>query len=139
MRQEDLPSKRSPGDIDWREIAKAAISSAFVVGIVGGALHALGKMLEIEAENTVEPSVGQVRDADTEPSNRIEQDGNDKDVIAAATVLGVAPSASETEIRTALRARLASSGLHPDHGGDGIEAAKLIAAKNLLIERLRNS
>jgi GNAT superfamily N-acetyltransferase len=41
--------------------------------------------------------------------------------------------------RAALRSRLSASRLHPDQGGDGEEAKRLIAAKNLLVERLRAS
>lgn len=57
----------------------------------------------------------------------------------AATLLGVNATATEDQIRSALRARLATSRLHPDHGGDGQEATRLIAAKNLLIERARRA
>ena len=52
-------------------------------------------------------------------------------------LLGVAVDASADEVRAALRARLSASRLHPVHGGDGEEAKRLIAAKNLLIERAR--
>ncbi len=56
---------------------------------------------------------------------------------AAAALLGVALDASIDEIRAALRRKLGASGLHPDHGGDGEQAKRLIAAKNLLVERAR--
>jgi hypothetical protein len=56
----------------------------------------------------------------------------------AAALLGVSLDASADEIRRALRVKLGSSRLHPDHGGDGVEAARLIAAKNLLIDRVRS-
>jgi hypothetical protein len=36
-----------------------------------------------------------------------------------------------------VRTHLSSSGLHPDQGGDGVQATLLIAAKNLLVERAR--
>ncbi|HEY2733097.1 MAG TPA: J domain-containing protein [Polyangiales bacterium] len=61
----------------------------------------------------------------------------DEEVASAAAVLGVSVDASADEIRAALRARLSSSRLHPDQGGDGEQAKILIAAKNLLIERAR--
>jgi hypothetical protein len=51
--------------------------------------------------------------------------------------LGVGTDASPDEVRAALRARLSASPLHPDHGGDGEQAKRLIAAKNHLIERAR--
>jgi hypothetical protein len=61
----------------------------------------------------------------------------DERTASAAALLGVAVDASADEVRAALRARLSASQLHPDHGGDGEEAKRLIAAKNLLIERTR--
>lgn len=61
---------------------------------------------------------------------------SDDDAVAAATLLEVNLDASADEIRRALRRKLTIRRLHPDHGGNGAEAARLIAAKNLLIERL---
>ena len=61
----------------------------------------------------------------------------DDKIAQAAAVLGIAPDATEDEIRAALRAHLSSSRLHPDQGGDSEQAKRLIAAKNLLIERAR--
>ena len=61
----------------------------------------------------------------------------DVEALKAAEALGVKVDATQDEIRAALRRGLGSSGLHPDHGGDGEEAKRLIAAKNLLIERAR--
>jgi hypothetical protein len=66
-----------------------------------------------------------------------DSDDDNADAAKAATLLGVPLDASEDAIRAALRARLSSSRLHPDQGGDGEEAKRLIAAKNLLIERAR--
>jgi hypothetical protein len=63
----------------------------------------------------------------------------DPEAAQAAALLGVAVDASEDEIRAALRGILSASRLHPDHGGDGEEAKRLIAAKNQLIERARRS
>jgi hypothetical protein len=61
----------------------------------------------------------------------------DPEVAQAAALLGISVDASEDEIRAALRSLLSSSRLHPDQGGDGEEAKRLIAAKNLLVERAR--
>ena len=57
--------------------------------------------------------------------------------VDAAKVLGVELTADADEIRAALRRRMSESRVHPDHGGDGDLAKKLIAAKNLLVERIR--
>lgn len=70
------------------------------------------------------------------------QDGpahSDDDVLAAAILLEVNIDASADEIRRALRRKLSILRLHPDHGGNGVEAARLIAAKNLLIERIKDA
>jgi hypothetical protein len=61
------------------------------------------------------------------------------EAMRAAALLDVPLDATEDVIRAALRARLATSRLHPDHGGDGEAAKELIAAKNLLIERARTA
>jgi hypothetical protein len=63
----------------------------------------------------------------------------DDDVVAAAILLEVNIDASSDEIRRALRRKLSIRRLHPDHGGNGTEAARLIAAKNLLIERFKDA
>lgn len=110
--------------IDWHKLARDAFGQGFVAGFIGGALHGLAQVVDAKtAQATREPG----EDADDD----------DAEAIDAAAALGVAPFATEDEIRAALRARLASSRLHPDQGGDGVEASRLIAAKNLLIERAR--
>jgi hypothetical protein len=55
----------------------------------------------------------------------------------AANVLGVDVDASADEIRAALRAKMSAGRVHPDHGGDERVATRLVAAKNLLVERAR--
>ena len=64
---------------------------------------------------------------------------SDDQVVAAAILLEVNIDADANEIRRALRRKLSILRLHPDHGGNGVEAARLIAAKNLLIERLKDA
>jgi hypothetical protein len=51
----------------------------------------------------------------------------------ARAILGVAPGASETEIRAAFRRRIARA--HPDRGGSNEEAARLAAARDVLLKR----
>lgn len=53
----------------------------------------------------------------------------------ARRVLGVGPQASESEIRGAYRAKMAKA--HPDRGGSHAEAARLTAARDLLLRRRR--
>jgi hypothetical protein len=157
-----LPEGAAPLAINWREIARAAFGSAIVAGLVGGALHALGKVIEAELDAEAkrlrdatsglhvddvigpgavhEPAPGAfhtdvdgAREDDNAPG-----DDNPPDAAAeAAALLGVPLDASVDEIRAALRAHLTLSRLHPDQGGDGEEAKKLIAAKNSLVERAR--
>jgi hypothetical protein len=55
----------------------------------------------------------------------------------AARLLGVEIHADADEIRAALRSKIVADAIHPDHGGDGAEAAALIAAQNLLLARAR--
>lgn len=64
---------------------------------------------------------------------------SDDDVVAAAILLEVNIDANADEIRRALRRKLSILRLHPDHGGNGVEAARLIAARNLLIEHLKDA
>ncbi|MEZ5996373.1 MAG: J domain-containing protein [Hyphomonadaceae bacterium] len=54
---------------------------------------------------------------------------------AARSVLGVGPQASETEIRSAYRSKMAQA--HPDRGGSHQEAARLTAARDRLLSRRR--
>jgi hypothetical protein len=147
--QAPAPPMAAPVGVDWREVARSALGSAFLAGLLGGALHVLGRVIEAEARAAVEhmrDAGGAVdggaetaadADADEAPQEE-EHEGDDLDEAAeAAQLLGVGLDASESEIRAALRARLTDSRMHPDHGGDGEEAKRLIAARNLLVERAR--
>ena len=62
---------------------------------------------------------------------------SDDAAVAAGLLLEVNLDASADEVRRALRRKLSTARMHPDHGGNGARAAQLIAAKNLLIERLK--
>ena len=54
----------------------------------------------------------------------------------ASAILGVAIDAGEAEIRRAFRAKMARA--HPDRGGGHAEAARLTAARDRLLRRLRS-
>ncbi len=127
-----------PFAVDWRDVARAAIGSAFVAGLVGGALHVLSRMIEEENRAAETASI----EYESPMANAVddpEEDDTDDDLEAeeAAVLLGVRLDAEESEIRAALRKTIATSGAHPDHGGDTDVAAKLIAARDLLVERAR--
>ena len=55
--------------------------------------------------------------------------------VEASIVLGVSPNADDAEIRRAYRAKMARA--HPDRGGGHAEAARLTAARDRLLRRLR--
>ena len=123
--------------IDWRDVARKALGSAFVAGLVGGALHVLTRVVEAElAAQSLAPAAHL---DEPEPVCEEPDAEDDDETVEAAKLLGVTLSASDSEIRAALRERLRSSRLHPDHGGDGEEAKRLIAAKNHLVARVRSA
>jgi hypothetical protein len=123
-----MEENNNPPSIDWRDVARTALGSAFIAGIAAGALYVVGKVLEdvqLPTPEIVEPSPTDEAD---HPADEVDED---------AKLLGVSPDASEDSIRAALRERLSASRLHPDHGGDGEEASQLIAARNRLVEHVR--
>ncbi|HEY2743977.1 MAG TPA: J domain-containing protein [Polyangia bacterium] len=124
--------------------------------MVGEALRVIGRSIEAdiartEAEGSPPPSppppiepIPISDDADSADAPRVESAKPeppppviDDATASAAAALGVSVDATADEIRAALRARLSSSRLHPDQGGDGEEAKRLIAAKNHLVARAR--
>ena len=141
--------------IDWREVARAALGSALFAGLLGGMAYVLmnaradgahpatRRESEEEAPSVEEDAATDEGDADdVEPQPGFVDRETAKQVIEevmAASLLGVDLDASDAEIRAALRARLTESRSHPDHGGDGDQAARLIAARDLLIERARRA
>lgn len=94
--------------IDWAEIGWAALEAAFFGALLGGAKRFADKLTR--------------RQSDEEH---------------AASLLGIRPGASADEVRAALRRKMTETYAHPDHGGDAEAAAKLIAARDLLLKRTR--
>jgi hypothetical protein len=123
--------------IDWVDI----ISFAFVAS----AFQVLGQTIATEVKRRREAAAARASEPPKYPhpfptaDDYADTEGtaDDSEAAEAATLLGVSLDAGEDEVRAALRAHLASSRLHPDQGGDGEEAKRLIAAKNLLTERAR--
>ena len=97
---------KSPSEIliDWTAIGWAALESALFGALLGGA-----KRFAEELNRRPSPE---------------EQ---------AAELLGVSLDAEPDELRAALRRKLAETQAHPDHGGNTDEAARLIAARDLLL------
>lgn len=60
---------------------------------------------------------------------------DDPEDLAARALLGVTPTASAAEIRSAYRAKMAVA--HPDRGGKHADAARLTAARDRLLRKLR--
>jgi hypothetical protein len=104
---------------DFKTKMKAAFSDLVTVGL---------EAFKVYLEQVVAPQIA---------ADAGEAVANDDEALAAATLLEVNLDASADEIRRALRRKLSVERLHPDHGGNGDRAARLIAAKNLLIERLK--
>lgn len=59
----------------------------------------------------------------------------DAEIARARRALGVGADATEQEIRAAYRTKMAQA--HPDRGGAHADAARLTAARDLLLKRLR--
>jgi hypothetical protein len=151
-------ARTSCAKIDWARVAQTALGSALLAGLVGGAMHVIGRVIEAERAPGAESADAEVGTVPDEQAEHGDDDDDGKgteqrhpfdaaaeasavpersDVVEAAELLGVDLDASEDAIRAALRMHLSSSGLHPDQGGDGEQATLLIAAKNLLVERAR--
>lgn len=107
----------------WRDALLAGLVAAVVVGSAVYLAHA-----ELPTD------VGE-----TDETTADEETGDEAtaDELDAAKQLGISVDASADEVRAALRERIAASRIHPDHGGAHADAARLIAAKNLLCDRAR--
>jgi hypothetical protein len=137
MTAENKPAANGERAIDWAAIARKAIRGLMWAGAVAGGVYVLAQAVEEavseELKDVTEPTPAAGAPS---PDPAAEDDGPADADREAAELLGVPLDASADEIRAALRAKLVRSRLHPDQGGDGDEAKRLIAAKNLLIERL---
>ena len=148
-------------DFDWSQVAADTIRDPRLAAVVAKGLESVGRYIQREIDRveanavayaaTTTPDPLPENDDDDpappvvdEPSDAAEHHNEtppivvDERTAAAASLLGVDVGATEDQVRAALRARLASSKLHPEHGGDGEAAKELIAAKNLLVEQARS-
>jgi hypothetical protein len=91
-------------------LARGALASAAIAAGLAAALWIVGPRVFTPAPKAAPPSDGDARAA-----------------------LGVGPAASKEEIRQAYRRKMARA--HPDHGGGHDEAARLTAARDLLLKR----
>jgi hypothetical protein len=124
---------------DLNEVLGFLLSKLFLVGV---------DMMREEADRYAARRAGREESQRSEPHEEPRREARrtrteprtprEVEAMRAAELLGVPLDATEDVIRAALRARLATSRLHPDHGGDGVAATELIAAKNLLVERARS-
>ena len=91
-------------------LARGAVEPAAIAAGLAAVLWIVGPLLFAPAPKPPPPSDGDARAA-----------------------LGVGPAASKEEIRQAYRRKMARA--HPDHGGGHEEAARLTAARDLLLKR----
>jgi len=124
-------------EIDWNEIARKALGSAVFAAFVGGAMQVLSDVIQAELKSASMPNRNAEIPHDESTATEMTADRSGE-IVEAGELLGVDPQAGEAEIRAALRAHLAESRVHPDHGGDVEEAKRLIAAQNLLLEHARS-
>jgi hypothetical protein len=112
-----LRNPKEAPPIDWGRVWQFAVSACEAYVAIDKELKRL--LAEHEAREAAIP------------------DGDEHEARGAAAILGVSVDAPADEIRAALRRKLGTSRLHPDHGGDNETAKRFIAAKNLLVERSR--
>ena len=138
--------------VDWTRYAQAALDSDAMGAMVGAAVRVFGQAIELDPKvpkgkrkkrrtPKARREAPPIEPAQVPPPIQPQEEPPAApplpDVVEAATLLGVSIDATEDQLRAALRSRLSSSRIHPDHGGDAEAAKCLIAAKNLLVERAR--
>lgn len=121
------------GRTDWKQLANDFLTSALFGTLMTSAFRALRAALDEKAAQQKRQSAGRIDD----DIGAELADDDEEEAREAATLLGVDVDSSEREVRAALRAHLTLSRLHPDHGGDHAKTARLLDARNLLIERAR--
>jgi hypothetical protein len=131
-----VAASSSDNQIDMRRAVRSTLGSVLFAGLVTGGIYLIARIADEldgglgEPDNEAAPPVA---DAEAAAMGEVVSGENHE----AAVQLGVPLDATADQIRAALRSKLAGSRIHPDHGGDGDEAKRLIAAKNYLIDRLR--
>jgi hypothetical protein len=151
----DQPATSKP--IDWAAVGRAAhvaakmgseqlkVAQAINVPIISdnadlfALMAALGEFFRQMAgtghgpQAEEQPAPGAAASgARNEPESRI-----DPETREAANLLGISLPASAREIRRACRQKLIDERIHPDHGGDGEQARRVIAARDLLVDRCK--
>jgi hypothetical protein len=112
-----------------RQWPAVLLAGAALLAVVRGAIPlALGLAVASLVAWVVTPAWSHRRRAASAPK----PDPGDAE---ARTILGVGPTATESEIRSAYRAKMASA--HPDRGGKHAEAARLTAARDRLLKKRR--
>ena len=142
--------------VDWKAIATAALDSRPLGEAFGESVVLIANVLVAEGRKpkrkrspptkqrpTVDaprPQPPPVEDAPPAvgEAEQSKAPAVDHAVSEAALLLGLSVEATETQIRSALRKRLSESRAHPDHGGDGEHAKRLIAARDLLLTHVRS-
>jgi hypothetical protein len=120
----------------WERAIVEAFQSSTWEGVLCMGMAAFAAW--IDAKEAIDREAAQRKRATVPPPPPLEEeDDNDEEFEAlyAALLLGVRLDSKPDEIRAALRRRMSEARVHPDQGGDEEAAKRLIAAKNLLIER----
>ncbi|WP_395644435.1 J domain-containing protein [Terricaulis sp.] len=97
-------------------LARGSVRTALIFIVLASASWVVTSVLEKRARPSAPPAAAP---ADAE----------------ARSILGVGPTATDAEIRSAYRAKMAQA--HPDRGGKHAEAARLTAARDRLLKRPR--
>jgi len=134
----DDAEAQAPKGIDW---ASVALGSALAVAMVAGGVFLWNDFNDVRKggvrlrrqRRANRFQAQQLDDALTEEAQTTRLDPA---VIEAAALLGVEPDASARDVRAAFRARMATDGVHPDHGGDEVTARRLIEARARVLAHL---